>query len=204
MIQVVLASKNPKKKKELEALLADLTPQVSLFTLDEIGEIPDVDETGSTFLENASKKAREIALHTKRYALADDSGLCVDALGGKPGVYSARYAGEPSDSERNNGKLLDALKSTPQEKRTAHFVCVLALASPEGKIQLTAEGRCNGFILDHLQGEGGFGYDPLFFFPPLKKSFAQLTSEEKGRVSHRGLALQEFQVKLRAFLSQQK
>lgn len=197
MIELVLASRNPKKKGELQQILGALLPssssrlEIRLRTLDEFGEIPETEENEPTFEGNAAKKAREAALATKRWALGDDSGLEVDALGGRPGVYSARYAGEPRDQSRNNAKLLEELRGLPQEKRNARFVCSLALSDPQGAIRLAIRGICEGHILEAPRGQGGFGYDPLFYYAPLSRSFAELTPEEKHLVSHRGNALRE-------------
>jgi len=196
VIQIVLASHNPKKKRELQEILQPFGDRIEVLTLDEVSNLPEVEEDGKTFLENAKKKAATIAHATKRWALGDDSGLAVDALDGQPGVHSARYAGEPRDQARNNAKLLAELQGIPREKRTAHFHCSLALADPVGKICLTAEGRCDGLILDAPRGEGGFGYDPLFYYPPLNKAFAELTPTQKHEVSHRGQAMRQFLEKL--------
>lgn len=199
-MKIVLGSRNPKKKRELLHLLAEFAPQIALLSLEDFPQVEEVEENETTFLGNAEKKASQYALATKQWALADDSGLSVDFLNGAPGVYSARYAGEPRDQSRNNAKLIEALRGVPQEKRGAHFTCTLALSDSQGKIQLTAQAHCQGTILESARGEGGFGYDPLFYYPPLQRSFAELRAEEKDRVSHRGLAIREFVEKLRSFL----
>ncbi len=200
-MKIVLGSRNPKKKRELLALLGEFTPQIQLLSLEDFPNVAEVEEDEPTFLENAKKKASQYALATKHWALADDSGLSVDFLNGAPGVYSARYAGEPRDQSRNNAKLLEALHGVVQEKRTAHFTCALALSDSQGKIQLNSQAHCHGTILESARGKAGFGYDPLFYYPALQKSFAELSPEEKDRVSHRGLAIREFAEKLRSFLS---
>ena len=171
---------------------------------------PDVEESGRTFLENARIKARAYALRAAvlppgqrpRWVLADDSGLSVDALGGEPGVRSARYAGPGATDRENNRKLLAALSGVPRERRGAEFVCALSLVEVPARPQmpaeevLTAEGRCRGEILLEERGEGGFGYDPLFLVPALERTFAQITQEEKNELSHRGRALKALRAKL--------
>ncbi|MCI0588999.1 MAG: XTP/dITP diphosphatase [Planctomycetes bacterium] len=185
--EIVVASRNPKKAAELRRLLGELP--VRVIGADEAGVDLEVEEDGGTFAENAAKKAAAFARASGRWALGDDSGLCVDALGGRPGVRSARYAGENADDAANNRKLLAELGGVPPERRAARFVCSLALADPAGEIRLSVEKSTEGRILEAPRGDGGFGYDPLFFFPPLGRSFAELTPEEKDRVSHRGAAL---------------
>ena len=191
-MRLILASGNAKKRAELERLLEPL--DVEVVGPAEIGGLPEVIEDRPTFEGNAEKKAVSAALATNSWALADDSGLVVDALDGAPGVRSARYAGEPSDDARNNAKLLEALSGLPPERRKAHFVCVLALARPDGSVAAAFRGETHGRILEEARGEGGFGYDPLFLFdePDRAESgqtFAELGSEAKGRISHRGRAL---------------
>ncbi len=161
---------------------------VDIKNLSDFGPIPEVVEDGETFDDNAYKKASFTARMLGYPALADDSGLCVDALNGAPGVYSARYAGEHATDQDNVNKLLDALKN--EENRKAAFECVISIAAPTGAA-LTYEGRCEGVLTHEPCGENGFGYDPLFFFPEFNKTFAQLSMDEKARVSHRGKALQE-------------
>ena len=161
----------------------------------------EIAETGSSFLENARIKAQTIYNLTGLASLADDSGLCVDALDGAPGIYSARYAGEPCDDQKNNEKLLEALKGLPMPKRTAQFVSAISCVMPNGVVE--AEGVCPGKILLTPQGNNGFGYDPLFLsdaFAEENKSFAQLTLEEKNRISHRGKAIALFLQRLQAHL----
>lgn len=191
----VLATHNPGKMKEMSAILAELGIQV--VGPDELGIDVEVEETGTTFAENAMLKARAICAASGLPAIADDSGLCVDALNGGPGVYSARYGGEGLDDTGRYRLLLENMKG--QMPRTAKFVSVITCCFPNGDV-LTARGECPGTIAFAPQGEGGFGYDPVFFVPPLKKTFAQLTAEEKNAISHRGKALEVFQVKLEAYL----
>lgn len=187
-ISIALATRNKGKKAEIKALLADFPVEVR--DLDDFGPIPPIIEDGATFDDNAYKKASLTARYLGIPALADDSGLCVDALDGAPGVHSARYAGEDATDEQNNQKLLKALET--KENRSAHFKCVLSLAVPSGPA-LTYEARCDGMICTEPYGKEGFGYDPVFFFPPLNKTFAQLSRSEKNRISHRGKALFELQ-----------
>ena len=194
-MKFVLATQNPKKLTEMSAILSDLG--VEVVSEADLGVKIEVEETGETFAENSLLKARAVMEATKLPAIADDSGLCVDALNGGPGVYSARYAGEGHDDAANNAKLLDALRDVPDEKRTARFCTSVALIR-KGMPAVTANGSVEGRILRSSQGENGFGYDPLFYYEPLKKSFAQLTPEEKNSVSHRRRALESLCDKLRA------
>ncbi len=185
-MDIVLASRNRRKAAELVGLLAGLP--VTVRTLEEFPGVAAAVEDGLTFADNAVKKAVHAARATGLPALADDSGLEVDALGGEPGVRSARYAGEGAVDEANNAKLLAALAGVPAADRTARFRCVIALASPEGAAE-TVEGACEGLVADAPRGRAGFGYDPLFYYPPLGRTFAELTPGEKQRVSHRGKAM---------------
>lgn len=185
MQKIVLASNNAKKLKELSALLTPLG--IQLIPQGELG-VPEAEEPHHTFLENALAKARHAAQLTGLPALADDSGLCVKALGGAPGVQSARYAGEPKSDARNNEKLLAAL--TGMADRRAHFVSLLVLVRHGDDPQpLVAEGEWHGEIIDQYRGEGGFGYDPLFYVPAEKATAAELSAEVKNRLSHRGQAM---------------
>jgi XTP/dITP diphosphohydrolase len=183
---IVLATRNKGKIREFESLLAEFP--VTIKSLEDFGPIPPVVEDGETFEENAVKKARHTARVLGLPAIADDSGLEVAALQGGPGVRSARYAGETAVDHENNLKLLDALKGV--ENRSARFVCVLAIAVPRGPA-LIYDGVCEGQITREMMGSNGFGYDPVFFYPPLGRTFAQLSGNEKNRVSHRGSALAE-------------
>ncbi|MBP8194026.1 MAG: RdgB/HAM1 family non-canonical purine NTP pyrophosphatase [Azonexus sp.] len=187
MKKLVLASNNAKKMKELNALLAPLGFEV--IPQGQLG-IPEAEEPHCTFVENALAKARHAAAHSGLPALADDSGLCVEALHGAPGVLSARYAGDPKSDARNNEKLLTHLKE--HANRKAHFYCVLVLVRAAHDPQpIIAEGEWPGEILPEQQGEGGFGYDPLFFVPEFGQTAAEMDSETKNRVSHRGRAMQK-------------
>lgn len=185
MRRLVLATRNAGKVRELVSLLGPLGVEVA--SLADYPGLPEIPEEGDTFEANAVFKAREVARLTGETALADDSGLEVDALDGAPGVHSARFAGEPKDDAANNAKLLRLLEGVPPERRTARFRCVVALATPEGEVY-TAEGSSEGVILDRPRGENGFGYDPLFYVPALGKTFAELDMEVKNRISHRGKA----------------
>ncbi len=188
MTRLVLASRNEAKKRELLHIIDG--SGLEILTLNEIPEAPEVVEDSQTFQENAIKKAQEIARFTGYVTLADDSGLEVDALGGRPGVYSARFAGEPTNDEKNNQKLIYMLQGVPAEERKARFRCVIAIAYPDGRVT-TAEGTCEGMIAYSPQGQGGFGYDPLFIPQGYSETFAELPPEVKNRISHRGKALQE-------------
>ncbi|MEG3078994.1 RdgB/HAM1 family non-canonical purine NTP pyrophosphatase [Halomonas sp. 5021] len=184
---LVLASGNVGKLKEFNELLAPLGFDVR--TQADYG-VHDVAETGVTFVENALIKAREASRQNGLPALADDSGLEVDALQGAPGIYSARYAGEPKSDQRNNAKLLEALQDCPEGQRTARYWCVLVyLRHPEDPVPVIVQRSWEGEVLAHPRGEGGFGYDPLFWLPDQSSSVAELPSETKNRLSHRGRAL---------------
>lgn len=199
MIKLVLASRNKKKIKELETLLGSLTSKVQVLSLDDIGYTDDIVEDGDTFADNSRIKAR-VPAKLGYIGIADDSGLTVDALGGAPGVYSARYSGEGATDERNNAKLLSELFDVPDEKRGAQFRTVVTCAFPDGT-DFQVEGVCEGRILHAPEGEGGFGYDPLFYFEPFGKTFAALSPEEKNSVSHRGKAMREFAEKFKEYIN---
>jgi len=184
---LIIASRNTGKTAEITELLSGFP--ITIKNLDDFGPIPEVEEDGQTFDENAYKKASFTARVLGHPALADDSGLVVDALNGAPGVLSARYAGPDATNEDRFQKLLQEMEGITNRK--AAFECVISIAVPTGPA-LTYEGRCEGIITKSPEGVNGFGYDPIFFYPPLKKTFAELTREEKGRVSHRGKALEEF------------
>jgi XTP/dITP diphosphohydrolase len=186
-LTLVIATRNPGKTKEIRHLLKDFP--VTIKNLDDFGPIPEVEEDGDTFDDNAYKKSSFTARILGFPALSDDSGLCVDALDGAPGVYSARYAGENATDEANCKKVLKELDG--KQNRNASFKCVISIALPTGAA-LTYEGSCDGVILESPRGENGFGYDPVFFFPEFDKTFAEISREEKSRVSHRGKALREF------------
>jgi XTP/dITP diphosphohydrolase len=195
-VVLVLATRNKGKTEEIRALLKG--HPVVLKNLDDFGPIPDVVEDGETFDDNAYKKASFTARVLGFPAIADDSGLVVEALNGEPGVYSARYAGEDADDAANNAKLLEQMAGVTD--RRAAFQCVISIAVPTGAA-LTYEGRCDGVIAEAPSGEGGFGYDPLFYCPDKEKTFAELTIEEKGALSHRGRALKEVADELDKILS---
>jgi XTP/dITP diphosphohydrolase len=186
--EVIIATKNPGKAKEFEHLFA--SKNISVRTLLDYPEIGDIDETGETFEENAVIKAETISEQLNKMVIGDDSGLMVDALDGRPGIYSARYAGETKDDQANIDKVLDELSNVTEENRSARFYCALAIAIP-GKETITVSGTCEGEILNERRGINGFGYDPVFFVPKLGKSMAELPSEEKNRISHRANAIQE-------------
>ena len=194
-MKYVLATHNPGKLKEMGDILARFG--VEVVSPKDLGLTVDVEETGATFAENAMLKAKAICAAAKLPAIADDSGLCVDALNGGPGVYSARYGGEGLDDKGRYMLLLNSMRGQPT--RAAHFACAIACVFPNGD-ELTAEGRCDGTIAFAPIGEGGFGYDPVFFVPELKKTFGQLTAEEKSAISHRGRALAVFVEKLETYL----
>ena len=174
----------------MEAILANHFPDVRILSLDDVGYIGDIEENGETYEENALTKARTaVEAGNRQYpAIADDSGLSVDALNGAPGVYSARYAGGHGDDAANNALLLKNLADTPAEERTARFVCCIALVYPDGR-EITVRGETEGLIIDEARGEGGFGYDPYFYYAPFKKTFSELSAEEKNAISHRGKAI---------------
>lgn len=202
-IRLLLATQNTKKRRELELLLAQF--EIELATPADVGGLPKVEEDQPTFVLNAAKKATSAARASSMWALADDSGLEVEALGGAPGVRSARYAGEPADDARNNTKLLGELAGLPRERRGARFVCALAIARPDGTLALEIESEARGRILPGPRGSGDFGYDPLFLFtepgfPQSGRGFAELSAAEKAGVSHRGRALRTLAQRLPALL----
>ena len=194
-MKFVLATHNPGKIREMSNILSGLGIQV--VSPAELGITVDVEETGTTFAENAMLKAKAICAASGLPAIADDSGLCVDALNGGPGVYSARYGGEGLDDRGRYMLLLETMRG--QTTRAAHFACAIACAFPNGD-ELTAQGRCDGTVAFAPMGEGGFGYDPIFFVPEKAKTFGQLTAQEKDEISHRGRALKEFAEKLATYL----
>jgi XTP/dITP diphosphohydrolase len=183
--ELVLATRNRHKGEELGALLGDLG--VRIRTMDEFPDVPDVIEDGNTCEANAIKKAKAVSKATGLLAVADDTGLEVDALGGRPGVYAARYAGEHASYEDNWRKLLQELSGVPHNRRTARFLTAAAMASPSGEVQAVT-GQLQGVIAEEPVGARGFGYDPVFFVPELGKTLAELSAEEKNRISHRAKA----------------
>lgn len=196
MKQVVIATKNKGKAKDFEALFAPLGYEV--VTMFDVAPDLEIEETGTTFEENAVLKAETLAKQLNTIVIADDSGLAVDALNGEPGVYSARYAGN-HDDEANIVKVLEKLQGVPTEKRTARFYCALAIAGPDMETT-TLFGTCEGFILEEKRGTNGFGYDPIFFVQALNRAMAELSPEEKGSISHRGNAIRQLKEKLPTLL----
>jgi XTP/dITP diphosphohydrolase len=187
--QIVLGSRNKKKIGEMLDLLG---PQgIDVVGIAEFPGVPDVVEDGDSFAANAEKKARETALAVERWVIAEDSGLCVDALGGAPGIYSARFAGTQGDDAANNAKLLRELADVPDEQRTAHYLCHAVFVDPQGNVRARAEGRCHGRILRDHHGTNGFGYDPMFLVPEYNQTFGQLDAAIKQRISHRAKAFAE-------------
>jgi XTP/dITP diphosphohydrolase len=197
---VVLATRNRHKGAELAELLADLPFRIR--TMDEFPDVPDVVEDGETCEANAVKKARAVSDATGLLAVADDTGLEVDALGGRPGVYAARYAGMQATYEDNWKKLLREMTGVPRDRRTAHFVTVAAVASPSDVVAVTT-GRLDGLIAEEPVGERGFGYDPVFYVPELGKTLAELSGEEKNRISHRAKAFAQVRELLQNMLRSQ-
>jgi XTP/dITP diphosphohydrolase len=199
-MQIVIATRNAHKLREISQILK--VDGVEFLSLNDFPDCPEVEETGKTFADNALLKAQIAAYYSGCWALADDSGLEVDCLQGRPGVHSARYAGDEADSEKNIQKLLAELKGLPQEKLIARFVCAMALVSNHNRAYFT-EGKIEGLITDQPRGHSGFGYDPVFLLPKLGKTMAQLSPEEKNGISHRTLALKKI-VPLIASLSAQE
>ena len=196
-IHLVLGTRNRKKGHEMADLIVPNFPadrhlaRLSIVTLDDHPDLPEVIEDADTFAGNARKKASETALALGEWVLADDSGLAVDALKGAPGVLSARYAGEPSDEEANNRKLIEALAETPEARRTAAFRCHLALADPTGTIRAESKGMCRGSITREARGPNGFGYDPYFLVLEYHKTFGELSPVVKRQLSHRARAFEQ-------------
>jgi len=195
-LEVIVATRNKGKLREFRDALRGLNLRIC--GLSDLPEAPEVEEDGESFTENALKKARFYATHSGKLTLADDSGLEVDSLRGRPGVYSARYAGERASSQENNQKLLRELQGIPISKRGARFKCVVAIKSPGGK-EAIVEGSCRGRIGFKEKGRKGFGYDPLFVLPEGGKTMAELSLEEKNRVSHRGKALRKIRKIIKKF-----
>ena len=199
-MKIVLASHNQKKIAELKTLLSQSFPDIDILSLDDVGIFGDIEEDGATFEENALIKAR-VAASSGYIGIGDDSGLSVDALGGDPGIYSARYAArcglaDEHNDEANNQALLQKLEHVADDARTGAFVCVIGCVFPDGR-ELTVRGETKGKILRTYHGNGGFGYDPLFYYEPLCKTFAELTPSEKNSISHRGKAIEAFAEKLK-------
>lgn len=196
--EIVIATRNPGKMKEIAALLK--SPQVKFLSLLDFPQISEIIEDGTTFAENAQKKAMVISRLTGLLSLADDSGLCIKALQGRPGIFSSRFVGEKATDKERCELLLNQLQGIPLSQRKATFVCAIAMASPQGKIKVV-EGKCQGLISLSPRGTYGFGFDPIFFLPKLGKTMAELTPEEKNKISHRAQALRKLKKILPAFLT---
>ncbi|VTR98463.1 RdgB/HAM1 family non-canonical purine NTP pyrophosphatase [Tuwongella immobilis] len=195
MPRLVFGTRNRKKLVELRDLLADFP--LECVDLSPWPELPDVDETGDTFEANARLKASEFSSQIHEWTLSEDSGLVVPALGGRPGIFSARYAGSHGDDAANNQKIVQELAELPEEKRAAYYVCVAALANPAGEVVAVAEGRCHGRMLLQPQGSGGFGYDPLFYIPEYHQTFGELSLRVKQALSHRAKAIVQLRPEFR-------
>ena len=188
--RIVLASRNRKKAGEITDLLAPHHFEVIPVT--EFPDVPEVVEDGTSFAENAAKKATEVAMAIDQWVIGEDSGLCVDALNGAPGIYSARFSGEDATDEENNDKLLTELRDVAATKRGAGYVCSIALSDPTGTVRVAIEGTCRGRIITERQGSGGFGYDPLFLIPEFHRTFGELSPAVKRCLSHRARAFARF------------
>ena len=192
---LVVGSRNRKKREEILEILGDLG--LDLRDLTQWPDAPEVVEDGATFEDNARKKVVELARHLKQWVLGEDSGLVVPGLNGRPGVYSARYAGKQRDDAANNTRLLAELAPLPEDRRAAYYVCTAALADPTGEVRAVTEGRCHGVISKVLRGTGGFGYDPLFLVPEFHRTFGELSPRVKHALSHRSRALERLRPPLR-------
>jgi XTP/dITP diphosphohydrolase len=195
---LVVGTRNRKKLEEIREILGDLG--LELRDLTQYPGVPEVVEDGATFEANARKKAVELARHLGAWVLGEDSGLVVPGLNGRPGVYSARYAGRQGDDEANNDRLLAELAPLPEDRRSAYYVCTAALADPQGEVQAVVEGRCHGVIAHERRGTGGFGYDPLFLIPEYHRTFGELSPVVKHALSHRARALAKLRPVLRRLL----
>ncbi|MBR5858476.1 MAG: XTP/dITP diphosphatase [Clostridia bacterium] len=189
MHKIVIATNNSHKISEFRSCFLQKGIEFELVTIKEAGFVGEIIEDADSFEGNAYIKAKTLCDHTGMIAIADDSGLVVDALGGAPGVYSARYAGEGATDMQNIEKLLHELKDIPADEKTARFVCAICVCRPDGE-RLFVSGSSEGIIIDELRGDGRFGYDPVFLYPPMNKTFAEMSSEEKNSVSHRGRAIE--------------
>jgi XTP/dITP diphosphohydrolase len=196
---VVVGTRNRKKGEEIEEILRSMT--ISFSDLSHFPDAPEVIEDGTTFEENARKKASELATALHGWVIGEDSGLVVPGLNGRPGVYSARYAGKHGDDAANNARLLAELAPLPEDRRAAYYVCAVAVASPVGTVQAVAEGRCHGIIAHELRGDNGFGYDPLFVIPEYRQTFGELSPHVKHALSHRARALEHLRPHLRRLFS---
>lgn len=198
MHELILATSNKKKVEEMRPMLAPLG--ISVRPLKDFPDAIDVEETGETFLENARLKAVEQAVRLGRWCLAEDSGLAIDALDGGPGVYSARFAGEPCDDDANNQLVLERLSGVPESRRGGGYVCQMVLADPAGEVRAESRGTCRGRIATELRGTGGFGYDPLFLIPEYHKTFGELGMAVKAALSHRARAARQLLPQLAAIV----
>ncbi len=200
-MKMVLATKNRGKLREFQDIFEDLglAGDISLSSLLDFPELPDAVENGSTFSENALIKAR-LAAKTGYISIADDSGISVNALGGAPGINSARYAGTSATDDDNNEKLLSELSGIPEGERTATFISFIALITPDGREEVF-EGSCDGLILESPRGDGGFGYDPIFLYPQIQKTFSEMTDSEKNKISHRRRAIERLAKVLPDFIN---
>ena len=196
---LVVGTRNQKKREEILEILADL--HIDLRDLTAFPNAPEVEETGKTFVDNARKKASELAVALGQWVLGEDSGLVVPGLQGRPGVYSARYAGKQGDDAANNARLLAELAPLPDDHRAAYYVCTAALSDPQGNVQAVVEGRCHGIIIRQARGIGGFGYDPLFLIPEYHQTFGELSSRVKHALSHRARALAQLRPVIRRLMS---
>jgi XTP/dITP diphosphohydrolase len=196
----MLGTRNRKKREEIVEILGDL--ELNFGDLSDRPDVPDVEETGTTFEANARLKAISFAKATGEWTLAEDSGLVVPGLNGRPGVYSARYAGKQGDDAANNARLMAELAPLPSDRRAAYYVCVAVLADPAGEVKAVAEGRCHGVIVAQPRGAGGFGYDPLFLVPEFHQTFGELSARVKHALSHRSRALERLRPALRRALSE--
>src|SRR5437667_7473840 len=199
MASLVLGIQNRKKHDEIVEIIGDLG--LELADLTQWPDLPEVVEDGRTFEENARKKAAELARAVGQWVLGEDSGLVVTGLNGRPGVHSARYAGQHGDDAANNARLLAELAPLPDDRRAAYYVCVVVLADPKGEVQAVADGRCHGVIAKELRGGNGFGYDPLFLIPEYHHTFGELSSRVKQALSHRARALARLRPALRKCLA---
>jgi XTP/dITP diphosphohydrolase len=195
-LEAIVATRNKGKLREIRDALKGMG--LRIYSLSDFPEVPEIEEDGKSFAENALKKARFYAKYFGKLTIADDSGLEVDGLKGLPGIYSARYAGEGASGQENNRKLLRAMQGLPVSKRGARFKCMIAVVSQDGK-EAVAEGSCKGTIGFREKGKKGFGYDPLFILPRYGKTMAELSLEEKNKVSHRGKALRKIRRIIRSF-----
>lgn len=195
---LVVGTRNKKKREEILEILGDFG--LDLRDLTAWPDAPDVVEDGQTFADNARKKATELARYLRHWTLGEDSGLVVPALNGRPGVYSARYAGTHGDDAANNARLLAELNPLPDDRRAAYYVCTVALADPDGTVHAVVEGRCHGVITRAPRGGGGFGYDPLFLIPEYHQTFGELSARVKHALSHRARALTQLRPVVRSLL----